>query len=153
MCKNQHYILLFKSWKFLPWTKYFRFQKYWKGLQSWPRVSADDVTNLLLLRSSPLIKSSTLLFLVCYCSPWKLFTSLTFVLICEMWTFVLIFKVRCCSSVHLISVKGPLLCPVLFPLCSVCSVHPQPSFYSAFDSPTPRCRNGSLLPVCQALSL
>lgn len=90
---------------------------------------------------------------MCYCSPWKLFTSLTFVLICEMSTFVLIFKVRCCSSVHLISVKGPLLCPVLFPLCSVCSVHPQPSFYSAFDSPTPRCRNGSLLPVCQALSL
>lgn len=53
-----------------------------------------------------LFESLPLLFLVCHCPSWKLFTDFTFVLICEMPTFILIFKVRCCSSVHLISVKA-----------------------------------------------
>lgn len=51
--KIQHYILLFKSWNSLPWINIFRFDKCFKGLQSWSRVSTYDVTNLLPLYPSP----------------------------------------------------------------------------------------------------
>lgn len=114
MSKIQHYILLFKSWNSLPWMNIYRFNKYLKGLQCWPRVSTDYVTNLVTLYSSPLIKSSTPLSSM----PMPTLETLhfIFVLICEMPTFVHLFEVRCCSSVHLISVKAPLLCPVFFPL-------------------------------------
>lgn len=119
---KQHCILLFTSCKSLSWTIYFRFHKYWKGLQSWPRVSTDDVTNLLLLHSFALIKpplSSVSLL------PLETFTDFTFVLICEMWTFIFLCKVKCCSSEHLMFVKE-LLPNLLSSVLRLFSSPPKP---------------------------
>lgn len=152
MSKIQHSILLFKSGNCLPWMNIFRFNKCLKGLQSWSRVSTDDVTSLFPFYPSLHVKSSTPLSSMSLPTletlHWLHLSSYI-----EMSTFVLIFRLRCCSSVHLISVKAPLLCPVFFPLCPICSLYPQPFFYCAFDSSTAQCSNHSLLPVGQALCL